>query len=249
MVAQCRARQKRAVARLAGRIDIVTDLVTSSLSGVSDQASAKLGRAVSRSAARVQADCEVRPAAMLRFQRAVRQLATPALDRRSLRDLRRAYATWTAVVGGEWRASTLKYKLALCRTYDKPIRASYSVRTGPALYGKDMWVNWTLHNGTDRTVVVNQSGELWARGVFPAYRGEWDRRRQAWSFMWGGSSADPELWLRPGKQGTARVGVGIGYLPMRADGEIVEVRPYLLVRPAKPGKLYASCAVPVRAGP
>ncbi len=96
--------------------------------------------------------------------------------------LSQAYEEWTQAVGGQWRAheiqEDLPEKLALCRSFDKGIRAWYDVRTSDAEYGKDMWVDWTLRNETQRTVVVYQDGSLWARGVLPAYRGEWDPKRR-----------------------------------------------------------------------
>jgi hypothetical protein len=129
--------------------------------------------------------------------------------------------------------------------YDKGIRAWYDVRTSDAQYGKDMWVDWTLRNNTQRTVVVYQDGTLWARGVLPAYRGEWDPKREAWLYTWGGSSADPQSRVRPGKQVTLRANVVIGHLPMRSDGTIVGVRPGLQFTPAPAGR-HPTCAVPVR---
>ena len=173
------------------------------------------------------------------------------MDRPSLERLSRAYAEWTQAVGGQWRAreiqEDLPEKLALCRAYDKGIRAWYDVRSSDAAYGKNMWVDWTLRNETKRTVVVYQDGELWARGVLPAYRGEWDPERQAWLYTWGGSSADPQSRVQPGKQVSLRASVVIGYLPMRSDGMIVRVRPGLYVTPAPAGR-HPTCAVPVRRG-
>ena len=150
--------------------------------------------------------------------------------------------------GRSWRADSrtgLTDKLALCRTYDNGIRAWYDVRTGDAQYGKNMWVDWTLRNDTKRPVVVYQDGTLWARGVLPAYRGEWDQRKRAWAYTWGASSADPQSRVRPGKQVSLRAAVVIGYLPMRSDGAILGVRPGLNVTPAPAGR-NPTCAVPVR---
>ena len=182
---------------------------------------------------------------MLRFQGAMRRMTATPLDRRRLEHLARVYGSWAEVVGGQWRARNLRDKLALCAKYDDGIRSSYTVRTGGAEYGKDMWVAWTLRNETQRAVVVTQGGILWARGVFPADRIEWDPEREAWSYTWGASSADPVSLVRPGKQVTVRASIGrLGYLPMRSDGTIVGVRPGLYVAPL--GRSYSTCAVPVR---
>lgn len=136
------------------------------------------------------------------------------------------------------RLNDLERKLDLCDTYDRGVRATYTVHEAPTSYGKNMWVEQTVRNDTDKPVVVTQSGELWARGIQPSYRGEWDRGKKAWLYSWGASSADPQLLVEPGTSETARAVVGPGYLPMRPEGEILEARPDLWLSPGYSSRDY-----------
>jgi len=247
--AECRIRQRNAVGHLHGHIYSIPDMVTSASSGSSREASTHLRHETARALTRVQRDCQVQPTSMLRFATAIRQITATPMDRQSLERLSRAYGEWTGAVGGQWRAREIQEefpaRLALCSTYDRGIKAWYDVRTSEAEYGKNMWVDWTLRNDTRRTVVVNQDGSLWARGVLPAYRGEWDPARKAWLYTWGASSADPQSRVQSGEQVSLRANVVIGHLPMRSDGAIVRVRPGLYVTPAPAGR-HPTCAVPVK---
>ena len=220
-------------------------MVTSSLTGASAHASSNLRALLGRAVGRVRADCKVAPNAMLRFHRTAHELTRSPLDDTRLNRVITAYAEWAGVVGGRWRVASLQNELTLCRGYDRRIRASYAVHSSPALYGKDMWVDWTLRNDTTRRVMVDQGGALWARGVHPSYRGEWDPALRAWLYTWGASSADPLSIVRPGRQVTLRANVALGYLPMRLDGSIIRVRPDLWVSPPRGQGLYQYCAVPV----
>ena len=186
---------------------------------------------VRRSLERVEAECKVPAAGMVRFNSAVGELTRQPMNRARLERVILEYGGWTRALGSLWRMRELDEKLALCDQYARDVQAWYTVHSAPAAYGKDMWVDWTVRNDTDRAIVVNQGGTLWARGTYPAYRGEWDRDKQAWRYYWGGSSADPQVLVAPGRQESTCVGIGPGYLPMRPDGTITRVRPDLLVFP------------------
>jgi len=218
--------------RFAGTITHAIDAVTRSSSGTDVGAARRLRSVLERRVAQVRSVCETTPPSLRRFQATTAHLTRPPLDRARQRQLVAAYGEWARPLGATTQSLDLEGKLGICDRYDRGVHASYAVHTEPTSYGKNMWVTWTVRNDTDERITVSQAGALWARGIQPSYPGDWDRKKQAWLYTWGGSSADPDALVRPGSAESARAGVVLGYLPMRPDGQILEVVPDLLVYPA-----------------
>ena len=208
------------------------DMVTSSSAGSSERASRYLRTMLARRAQQVETACQTAPVSLGTFRRETEVLTRLPLNRHRQRELVAVYRLWAKPLGSTDRITDLEGKLEMCDTYDRGIHAYYTVHEASTSYGKNMWVDQTIRNDTDKRVVVNQGGVLWARGIRPGYAGEWDHKKKAWLYSWGGSSADPPVSVEPGTAETARAVVGPGYLPMRPDGTILTARPDLWLSPA-----------------
>ena len=227
-------------------IERAVDMVTSSSAGSSTRASRYLRGMLDRRFQHVETACQTTPDSLHTFYRETARLTRLPLNHHRQRRLVAAYGLWAKPLGSTARATALEKKISLCDTYHHGVQAYYSVHEAPASYGKNMWVDQTIRNDTNKRVVVRQGGELWARGIQPGYAEEWDRTKKAWLYRWGASSADPDLPVQPGTAETARAAVGLlGYLPMRPDGTIFEARPDLWMSPGYNSWTYCR----VHAGP
>jgi hypothetical protein len=241
--AACRKRHAAVARGYAFHLSKAIDMVTHSATGTSRKASHYLGAMLDRAASKVDAECQEIPESLATFEQQVQDHLQEPLDRQGQRRLVTDYARWGSPLGASDRVEKLEYKLALCREYDRGIHASYSVHEARAADGKRMWVDWTVHNETDRRVVVGQAGALWARGVRRGYYGEWDRKKKAWLYTWGASSADPEVSVEPGTSETTLAAVGPGYLPMRDDGTILGADPEVWVARRSWPNFWGFCSV------